>query len=310
MLSEPFHYDYMPYDGRPKIVWPDGARIAFWVAPNIEFYELHPPKDPARPSWARPEPDIQGYSWRDYGNRVGFHRMAAVMEKHGVRGSVSLNVAICDHFPDIIAETNRLGWELFSHGIYNTRYFYSLTEDEQRQAIRDVQDTILRASGQRLDGWLTSAISNREETQHILAEEGILYTLDMLHDDQPTPLTVRNGSLVSIPYSIEVNDVPFFSMRGLSPGEYVTTCKAHFDQLYAEGERSGTVMCMPLHPYLIGQPNRIGALDEILEYVTGHDGVWLATGREIATWYKDNYADTFRDWAASTRAASTRKVAA
>ena len=41
-------------------------------------------------------------------------------------------------------------------------------------------------------------------------------------------------------------------------------------------------MCIPLHPYLIGQPHRIEAFEEALRYITGHDKVWLATGREIA----------------------------
>jgi len=296
MLRDPGHYDFAPYRGRPKIRWPNGARVAFWVAPNIEHYEYDPPSNPTRAPWLRPNPDVLNYSWRDYGNRVGFDRMADVMEKYGVRGSVSLNVALCDHFPAIIERTNALDWELFSHGVYNSRYLYGLTEDEQRAVIRDSRETILKYSGQSLDGWLSPAISNTDETQHILAEEGILYTLDFTHDDQPMPMNVRSGRLVSIPYSLEVNDVPQFVQRNCSPDEYVRTLKAQFDQLYAEGEDSGTVMCIPLHPYLIGQPHRIGALDQVLRYVTSHDKVWLATAREIAQWYVAHHYDEATSW--------------
>jgi peptidoglycan/xylan/chitin deacetylase (PgdA/CDA1 family) len=304
MSAEPFHYDYAPYVGRPKIVWPNGCRIAFWVIPNIEFYEMRPPPNPARIPWVRPEPDIINYSHRDYGNRVGFHRLAEVMDHYKVRGSVSLNVAVCDHFPDIIETTNRLGWELFSHGIYNTRYLYNLDEDEQRAVIRDARETILRCSGQSLDGWLSPAITNTETTQHVLAEEGIKYTLDLYHDDQPTPLKVRSGRLLCLPYSMEINDTPVMQFRGLSPSEWVTMCKAQFDQLYAEGEVSGTVMCMPLHPYLIGQPHRIKAFAEILGYITGHDGVWCATGREIAAWFDTHYYDAFNAFTAGVAEAT------
>ena len=56
MMRDPGLYDYLPYDRRPQIRWPGGARVAFWVAPNIEFYELDPPRNPARPAWARPAP--------------------------------------------------------------------------------------------------------------------------------------------------------------------------------------------------------------------------------------------------------------
>ncbi|MCR5856434.1 polysaccharide deacetylase family protein [Mesorhizobium sp. J428] len=292
MQPEPFSYDYAPYLGRPKIVWPDGKRLAFWVAPNIEFYEYAPPKSAARTVWYRPEPDILNYSMRDYGNRVGFDRMADVMARYGVRGSVSLNVALCDHFPEIIERCCELDWELFSHGIYNTRYLYGMTEDEQRQVIRDSRDTIRRISGQSLDGWLSPAISNEETTQDLLAEEGLVYTLDLFHDDQPMPVKTRSGKrFVSVPYMMDVNDVPVLNFRNISPQDYLQLIKDHFDQLYEEGAESGTVMCLPLHPYLIGQPHRLWLLDEALKYVTSHDGVWLATGREIAKWYRDNHYD-------------------
>jgi allantoinase len=297
MLSEPFSYDYAPYVNRPRIVWPNGARIAFWVAPNIEFYEYAPPPSPARAVWYRPEPDVINYSMREYGNRVGFHRMAEVMARHGVRGSVSLNVAVCDHYPQIIERCCELGWELFSHGVYNTRYMYSMSEEEQRAIIRDSRETILRVSGQSLDGWLSPAISNQEDTQHILAEEGLKYTLDLFHDDQPMPVTVRSGKrFVSVPYMMETNDTPVINFKHNAPSTYLDIIKAQFDQLYAEGEESGTVMCIPLHPYLIGQPHRIGILDEALRYITGHDKVWLATGREIAAWYEQHYYDQFATW--------------
>ena len=296
MLSEPGHYDYAPYAGRPRITWPNGARIAFWVVPNIEHYELEPPPNARRMPWTRPIPDVLGYSHRDYGNRVGFWRMAEAMARHGVRGSVSLSCAVCDHYPEIIERCCELEWELFSHGTYNTRYFYGMSEDQQREVIRENRETILRASGQSLDGWLTPALSNDETTQHILAEEGILYTLDMLHDDQPMPVKTRAGELISIPYSLEVNDVPLFGMRNTPPARYAEICKAQFDQLYAEGAESGTVLCMPVHPYLVGTPQRLAAFEEVLAHVTGHEGVWLATGREIATWWKQQHLAEVQAW--------------
>jgi allantoinase len=297
-LRDPGHFDYAPYRGRPKIVWPGGARIAFWLAPNIEHYELEPPDNPIRKPWPRPVPDILNYSFRDYGNRVGFDRMADVMERHGVRGSVSLSVAVCDHFPEIIARCNALGWELFSHGVYNSRYFYGMSAEEQRQVIRDSRETLARF-GQTLDGWLTPAITPTDETQHLLAEEGITYTLDLVNDDQPMPMRVRKGRLISIPYSYEVNDVPVLQWRNISTGDYEAMLKAQFDQLYAEGERSGTVMCIPIHPFLMGMPHRTEAFGRVLDYVTSHEGVWCATGREIARHFNENYYEAFADWLAS-----------
>ena len=99
--------------------------MAFWVAPNIEFYELEPADEPGpRSRGPRPAPDVLGYSYRDYGNRVGFWRMLDAMKRCGMRGSISLYVALCDHHPEIIEACAEHGWEFFSHGIYNTRYTY------------------------------------------------------------------------------------------------------------------------------------------------------------------------------------------
>jgi len=289
--ADPKLYSYLPYNRRPKITWPNGARIAVWVAPNIEFYEFDPPPNPKRKPWARPLPDVLAYSHRDYGNRAGWQRMMDAMDAVGIRGSVSLNVAMCDHHPEIIEECNKRGWEFYSHGIYNTRYTYGMSMDQEREIIVDSIQTVRKKTGQKLDGWLSPALSNNVWTMDLLAEAGIRYTCDLFHDDQPMPVTVKSGQLISIPYSLEMNDVIAYLTNQSPPRHYGETIKRQFDQLYAEGERSGTVMCIPLHPYLIGHPHRIQPFAEALEYIVKHQGVWLATGREIADHYYANYYD-------------------
>ena len=284
-------YPYLPYPDRPKLHWPGGARIAFWLAPNIEFYELQPPAHPTRPAWFRPEPDILNYSWRDYGNRVGVWRMMDVLARHGVRASVSTSVALMDHYPEIVEAGTALGWEWFSHGIYNTRFITSMSPDQEREIIRDSARTILERTGQKLSGWLGPALSVTDTITDSLAAEGLDYTLDFFHDDQPTPLMVKQGRLISIPYSWVVNDALMFHTWRVSPGEWLDTLKHQFDRLYAEGADNPTVMGVPLHPYLIGQPNRIALLDELLAYVTSHDKVWLPTAREIAAYYYEHHYD-------------------
>ncbi len=116
-LSDPDIYEYSPYNNRPKITWPNGSRVAFWVAPNIEFYETYPPENPVRKDMSRPAPDVVFYSHRDYGNRTGVWRMMEAMDRYGVRGSVSLNVAVCDHHPEIILEWGKVTVSWWSHKI-------------------------------------------------------------------------------------------------------------------------------------------------------------------------------------------------
>ena len=292
-MRDPGLYDYLPYDQRPPIRWPGNARVAFWVAPNIEFYELDPPRNPARAAWARSVPDVLNYSYRDYGNRAGFWRMFDAMQRCNMRGSVSLNVAVCEHHPEVIKACADNGWEFYSHGTYNTRYLMGMTEAQERQVIQDSINTIRKHTGQKLDGWLAPALTYTDNTLDLVAEMGLTYVCDLFHDDQPGPVKVKGGRLTSVPYSLEMNDVIVYNVNLVSPRRYADILKRQFDRLYEEGEQSGTVMCIPLHPYLVGQPYRMAAFEEALSYITSHDGVWLATGREIAQYFNTHYYDAF-----------------
>jgi allantoinase len=292
MTSDTGRYSYLSLVRRPKITWPNGARVAFWVVPNIEFYELLPPRNEGKSVWWRPDPDILNYGQRDYGNRVGVWRMAEVMQRCGVRGTVSLSAALCDHIPEVIEHCVGLNWEFLSHGVYNTRLIYGLSDDQIRRLIADSLETIAAATGASPKGWLSPALSGTMSVFDILPDVGITYTLDLLHDDQPLPVRVKKGALISLPYSSEMNDVQLLNVRGLSPRRYFECVKRQFDQLYKEGADNGMVMCLPVHPYLVGHPHRIGAFQDALEYITSHEDVWITTGNEIAEWYYANHYET------------------
>ena len=286
-------YDYWPYIDRPKIVWPNGAKLAFWVAPNIEFYELDPPENPNRKPWPRINPSVTAYSIRDYGNRVGHMRQMALLDKYNIRGSISLSTAICEHHPEIVEMCLERDWEFFSHGIYNTRYTYGLSEDQEREMILDAFSTIEKHTGKPPAGYLAPALSHSEHTLDLFAEIGGLYTCDLFHDDQPTPVHVRSAKkFVSIPYSLEMNDTIAFVVNKIEPRHYGKIIRENFDRLYQEGAESGTVMCIPTHNYQISCPHRMRAFEETLEYITGHPDVWVTTGREIAEYYIEHYYDS------------------
>ena len=291
MPSPSDRVDYSPIIDRPVIKWPNGARVALWIAPNVEHYEYMPEFDGLRDPWPRtPYPDSQGFAYRDYGNRVGFWRMLGVLDKHHIKCCVSLNLAVLEHYPEIGEAMVQRDWDYMSHGIYNTRYLYTYSEEQEREFYRDSIETLARHTGKQLKGMLGPAITGSERTPDLMAEAGLIYHTDWMHDDQPVPIKVASGKLVSVPYSIELNDVPVF--RTNHEGEYfVRICKAQFDQLYREGAESGRVMCIALHPYLIGQPHRIRYLDEVLGYIMSHEGVWQTTADEIAEYYIANYYD-------------------
>jgi peptidoglycan/xylan/chitin deacetylase (PgdA/CDA1 family) len=287
MRADPNLYDYWPYEERPRIVWPGDRKLAFWIAPNIEYYEFAPPVNPQRPGWPRPSPDVVGYSQRDWGNRVGHWRLMELLDKYGLRGSVSLSVGLIDHHPEIIEACVARRWEFFSHGVYNTRYSYGMDEAQERALIEDSIRVVQDATGQRIRGYLAPALTHTERTFDLLGEYDFWYTCDLFQDDQPQPIKTRAGRLMSMPYSLEVNDVITYGAMGMNPWRYADVLKRHFDQLLEEGERSGTVMCIPLHAYLVGQSHRLRPFEAALKHIAEHAGdVWMATGSEIAEHYR------------------------
>ena len=291
MPLPPYRVDYMPIIDRPIIRWPNNARVALWIAPNIEHYEYLPEYDGLRDPWPRTAyPDVQQYSYCDYGNRVGFWRMLDVLDRHSIRCTVNLNMAVLDHFPEVKEALVQRDWDFMSHGIYNTRYLTGYTEEQEREFYRDNIETLKRHTGKTLKGMLGPALSNTDRTPDLMAEAGLIYHTDWVHDDQPAPIRVKTGKLISVPYSVETNDG--IVLRAYCDGDYFARiCMAQFDQLYKEGAESGRVMCISIHPFVIGLPHHVRYLDQILGYIMSHDGVWQTTADEIAEYYIANYYD-------------------
>ena len=278
-------YDYSPIVRRPRLELPKGARLAFWVGLNVEHYEIDKPATSIFGGTAMLQPDPLNYGWRDYGPRVGIWRMMDVLDKYGMRASVLLNADVCRYYPQIIEEGNKRRWAWLAHGKNNSIFEAGMSLDEERTYLTDVVRTIQQGTGQQPKGWLGPALSETFNTPEILAELGLTYLLDWCNDDQPFPLKVKAGRMISVPYSIEMNDISLFVGKSLAGADFAQEVMDQFDVLYEEGAHSGRVMCLALHPFVVNQPFRHKHLDRALEYIAGYDDVWLATSDEIAEWY-------------------------
>jgi allantoinase len=282
-------YAYWPLPERPPIRWPNGARVAFWIIPNIEHFRID--KGFARGAPGAPMPDVPNFSIRDYGPRVGIWRMMDLFDKYGLRATVALNADVCRFNPQIIRAGMARDWEWMGHGISNSEPLPGMDEQHERETIRTVVEMIGEHTGKPPRGWLGPGLGETYRTPELLAEAGVEYVCDWTADDQPFPLRVKTGRLISVPYSQELNDIPAFLIRSYLPEQFCQTICDQFDVLYAVGEQSGRVMSIALHPYLMGQPFRAKWLDRALDYITRHKDVWLTTGGEIADWYYQHYYD-------------------
>jgi peptidoglycan/xylan/chitin deacetylase (PgdA/CDA1 family) len=288
---KPAPYGPFPFttiDRRPKYRLPNGARLALWVVTNVEFFALDRPMpgdSNERPKPGDHTPMVRHWAQRDYGNRVGLYRLMKVLSAHGIRSSVALNSAVCDHHPQLVDDCVKLGWEIMGHCRTNTERVTEVPPQEERGLIGESLGRIARATGRKPVGWLGAGLQETWNTLDHLAAEGCLYVADWVNDDQPYLMQLEAGRLVSVPYTYELNDLAALVRSKYTPGEFERMMRDQFDVLWREGAESGRVMAIALHPFLMGQPHRIGALERALDYISKFDGVWKATGEEIARHY-------------------------
>lgn len=289
---------YSPIVDRAPIRWPGGAVVAVWVVPNIEHYEYLPPPGAVDPYPRTPHPDVRKYAYHAYGNSVGFWRMLEVLDRHQVPCTVSLNAAVLDHYPELAEAMIERDWEFMSHGLYNTRYLWGMSRENELAFLHQCNRVLERHTGRHFEGMLGPNISASPWTIDLMAEVGMRYHADWVHDERPSPLLNSSGRpMVALPYSYELNDAPLLMRAHIEGPDYVERAMAQLDRLYGEAsagasgeapagtDPGGRLMCLPLHPFAVGQPHRVRQLDRLLGHLRNHERVWFARATDIVDHY-------------------------
>ena len=281
--------DRLPYSAivdRPRLPLPDGGRIAVWTIVNVEEWSIdHPmPRTVLPPPRGEPLlPDLPNWAWHEYGMRVGFWRLLETITATGHRATLAANGSVCKTYPRVIEAAVEAGWEIMGHGFLQGPMHRVA---DQRQCIRDTIEAITEATGRSPRGWESPGLTETFETPDLLAAEGIEYVADWVVDDQPVELRTTAGPLISVPYTVELNDIPIMALQQHASDVLLRRGIDHFDRLYAEGEVHTRVMAVSVHPFLTGAPHRIRYLAELYAHMLSRPGVCMMTGEEILDWYK------------------------
>ena len=283
-------YDWSILPRRKKVAWPNGARIALWITPLVEWFPLDMKGKPFKPPGAMQTayPDIRHYTLRDYGNRVGIFRIMKALERHGIRASAPINAAVAERYPSLVREIVARGWEVIANGLDMDHLHYEgLPREDERALVQKSVDILRKATGQPIRGWLSPAKSESHATLDLIAEAGIEYVCDWVNDDMPYPMRAGGKTLYAMPHPSDIDDYVILAASHQTEDDLLNQIVDHFDLLYAEAERAGgRVMVVSLHPWIIGQPYRIGVLEEALTHIMSRKGVWPATGAEILDAFK------------------------
>lgn len=290
-LTQTAHYDFDPIIDRAPLRLPGGARVAVVPYVNIEHFPENIAGTALVPGTAGFTPDALNYGWRDYGNRVGLWRMMEIMDAVGMRGTVCLNADIIREYPRIIEEGEKRGWAWIGHGINNApaNFLNGIDEAREREIVSTVLEAMEARLGRKTKGWLGPFLTETFSTPRILADLGVEYLCDFTADDQPFRFNTPTGSLISVPYTVELNDIPAIMNIGVTGEAFGDMIVDQFDVLYAEGAANARIMPICLHTFLVGQPFRAKHLKRAFEYIAGHPDVWMATGDEVNDWYRASY---------------------
>jgi allantoinase len=270
---------------RKPVRWPDGAHVALLVVPALEWFPLDMQGKPFKPPGAlvTAYPDLRHYTLRDYGNRVGIFRMMKALDRFGIRASVAMNAAVAVRYPRLVAACVDRGWEIIAGGLdMDHLHYHGLAPEEEKRLVQQTVQILCGAAGKKIRGWLSPARSESSATLDLIADAEIDYVCDWVNDDMPYAMQAGGRALHSMPLPNDIDDYTILVQNRHSEDAFTQQVCDQFDLLYDEAAHRGArIMTLSLHPWVIGQPYRISALESALKHMVSKKGVWPATAAEI-----------------------------
>ncbi len=283
----------------PDAQWPDDARIAVQFVINYEEGAencvLHGDSTSeaflseiigAHPLVNQRHMNME--SIYEYGARAGFWRLHRLFTERELPVTVFGVAMALQRNPEAVAAMRDANWEIASHG-YRWIDYQEVDEATEREHLQQAIDIHRSVTGERPLGWYLGRCSPR--THRLIAEEsGFTYNADCYSDDLPYWNYLHGTPQLMVPYTLDANDMRFATPQGFNSGQqFYEYLKDSFDVLYAEGSR---MMSIGLHCRIAGRPGRAAALARFLDYVAGHDAIWLTRRIDIAEhWRKHHPAE-------------------
>ena len=280
----------------PDVRWPNGARIAVQFVVNYEEGAencvLH--GDAASEAFlseivtAAPiqnQRHMNMESLYEYGARAGFWRLHRLFTGFGLPVTVFGVAMALERNPGIVAAMQEAEWEIASHG-YRWIDYQDIDAGTEREHLAKAIEIHTRVTGERPLGWYLGRCS--PQSHRLAAEEGgFIYNADSYADDLPYWDYTHATPQLMVPYTLDANDMRFTTAQGFNSGQqFLDYLRDSFDVLYSEGSR---MMSVGLHCRLAGRPGRAAALARFLDYVAGHDDVWVASRIDIANHWRRHF---------------------
>lgn len=287
MLTSNPRIPYRLAGDAPKLPPFQGKNILVQLVVNMEHWRFdHPmPRGISTPPQGRHSvPDIPNFAWAEYGMRVGMQRILDLFGSRALPASASLNANVIDIYPSCAERSLELGWEFIGHGLYQQAVH---TEADEVAVIEQSLERVRRFTGQKVRGWLGPGLGESSSTPDTLKGLGVDYLLDWVVDDQPCWMTTSAGPLLSVPYTLELNDSTVYAIEKHATGEFANRVRRTLAALETECDHGPKVMTVALHPHLVGVPHRFTELVEMIDLLQAHAMTRFVTPSQVADWFAD-----------------------
>lgn len=293
--GEGYDHDFYTWSNihtRPPVRWPEDRSVAVFLTVNLEYFPITPTDQPFRAPghMVTPYPDYRHYTVRDYGNRVAVFRILEALDKAGVTASFAINAAVAERYGALIDAVKAGGHEIVAHSTdMNGTIASSMSEEDERALIADALARLEAATGTKARGWHSLARSQSWRTLDLLKEHGLTWCADWVNDE--LPYRFANG-MIAMPSSVDLSDQQIVAVQQHSAEAWAQMMRDAFEWLADEGaaQSSARVLPIQLTPYIMGQPFRIAALENLLADLAGREEAWFASGSAIALAWEEQQA--------------------
>lgn len=285
-------YEWSILKERPKVAWPDGKLLALWVNVGLQFFPLNqkgiPFKVPG--GMTKPYPDLRHYSLRDYGNRVGIYRFFKAFDRYGIKPTFAVSTRLAERTPYLMDKIKERGDEIICHGYHMDALHYGGQDPaEEADLVKNSLDGLRQITGQAVKGWISPAKNESANTPDLLAANGITYFCDWVNDEMPYAFQTQQGLITAMPLSTELEDYFIILNNQHSAESWAEQVCDACDFLLQEAKtQGGRILSLNIHPWVLGQPHRIGQLEKVLDYISSKGEVWSASAGEILTAFQQD----------------------
>jgi hypothetical protein len=263
--------------------WPGGRHVA--IVFNIAFEAWSDGKAPGVGPMGNPLPggtfDTNALSWGHYGAVRGIDRLLRTLDRVKLRGSVMVSGVLAERAPDSVKAIAAAGHEIVAHAYAQDIVPASLSPEQGRADIARTTQVLEAVIGAKPKGWISPRGTPGHDSARHLVEAGYQWHGDAFDDDRPYVQAFDAGTIVAIPLTMEVNDLPHAMRFGRSPRQFVES----FDEMLSHslaGETDALMIDVTAHTHCYGRPSGAWAYEAVARKVMWRDDIWLATRGDIA----------------------------